>query len=224
MKNGEDWVKRSQRSLPTRMPLALSGVSATARRDKSLPRRQPTRRSAHPQPWADQQSPLQVHGSHDFPCKTEPAGLYRRMTRVFVSEGSGAAVHIFANDHCPPHVHARHPAEGWIVRIGFSFIDSDAELLSIAPSTRAPRRPALNRVLGNVQAKLPTCREIWWNTQLTTCLANQWVAALAPGNLRMVASHTAHARQIADAQYQPTTQRLRIRFRDGATTELGPQP
>ena len=33
------------------------------------------------------------------------------MSRVFISAGTGAAVYVFANDHCPPHVHAKHRGE-----------------------------------------------------------------------------------------------------------------
>jgi len=43
------------------------------------------------------------------------------MSRVFVSEGSGAAVYVFADDHCPSHVHARHRGEGWIARVRFFY-------------------------------------------------------------------------------------------------------
>jgi len=55
------------------------------------------------------------------------------MSRVFVSEDTGAAVYVFADDHCPPHVHARHRGDGWIARVRFSYVSRALELMSIAP-------------------------------------------------------------------------------------------
>jgi hypothetical protein len=41
------------------------------------------------------------------------------MSRVFISEGTGAGIYVFSDDHCPAHVHARHRGEGWIARVRF---------------------------------------------------------------------------------------------------------
>jgi hypothetical protein len=38
------------------------------------------------------------------------------MGNVFTSEGTGAVIYVFSDDHCPPHIHARHRGEGWIAR------------------------------------------------------------------------------------------------------------
>ena len=60
------------------------------------------------------------------------------MIRVFVSEATGAVVYVFTDDHCPPHVHARHRGDDWIARIGFSYLGEDVTLLSIAPLKNIP--------------------------------------------------------------------------------------
>ena len=76
------------------------------------------------------------------------------MSKVFDSEGTGAAVYVFSNDHCPAHVSARHRGEEWIARVRFR---------------------AISRLVGEVHAQLGACRRIWWNTQRTACIEHQWM-------------------------------------------------
>jgi hypothetical protein len=42
-------------------------------------------------------------------------------------------IYVFADDHCPPHVHARHRGESWIARVRISYLSTAVELISIAP-------------------------------------------------------------------------------------------
>ena len=65
-----------------------------------------------------------------------------------MSESTGAAIYLFADDHCPPHVHARHRSEGWIARVQFSFVNNDVGLLSIAPPKHAPAAEGRERTAG----------------------------------------------------------------------------
>jgi hypothetical protein len=55
------------------------------------------------------------------------------MSWVSAHKSTGAAIYVFSDDHCPPHVHARHRGEGWIARIGFSYLSGEVKLMSIAP-------------------------------------------------------------------------------------------
>lgn len=74
------------------------------------------------------------------------------MSRVFISAGTGAAVYVFANDHCPPHVHAKHRGEEWIARVKFSYLNTTVSLLSIAPTKSIPGQRVINRLLEDVHA------------------------------------------------------------------------
>ena len=104
------------------------------------------------------------------------------MSRVFISAGTGAAVYVLANDHCPPHVHAKHRGEEWIARVGFSYLNTNVKLLSIAPTKNIPGQRVINRLLeGTSHAQLSSCRHHWWMTLQTTCLVNQWSLVTAPG-------------------------------------------
>jgi hypothetical protein len=103
------------------------------------------------------------------------------MSRVFLTAGTGAVIYVFADDHCPPHVHARHRGEGWVARVAFSYISSAVELLSLVPLRNVPLRRVVNRLLGDIQSQLAECRRRWWITRRTTCLENQWATAKGHG-------------------------------------------
>ncbi len=142
------------------------------------------------------------------------------MSRVFVSEDTGAAVYVFADDHCPPHVHARHRGDGWIARVRFSYVSRALELMSIAPMKNIPLQRVMNLLLDNIQERLSDCRHRWWVTNRRTCLTNQWALELADGTVTLLSKQTAGAKQIADACYEPTTGRLLVLFRDSTAKEV----
>jgi len=146
------------------------------------------------------------------------------MTRVFTSEGTGATIYVFSDDHCPPHVHARHRGEGWIARVGFSYIRDRVALLSIAPSRNAPLRRALNRLLEDVRAALPACRRSWWETRRTTCLGQQWTVVMPLNRIRHSPVSVANAKRIVTASYDPNEERLWVTFDDATTLEVKASP
>ncbi len=141
------------------------------------------------------------------------------MAKVFTSEATGAAVYVFSDDHCPPHVHARHRGDGWIARASFCYVRSTVELMSIEPIKNAPLQRVVNRLLDNIRDRLPDCRRSWWITRRTTCLANQWVMGAAPGKIAL-SDHVPGSMQIADGEYDSSTQQLHVTFRDGTAEEV----
>jgi len=141
------------------------------------------------------------------------------MSRVFTSQSTGAGVYVFSDDHCPPHVHARHRGDGWIARVSFSFVTSAVELLSIAPFRNSPLQRTVNRLLDDIEAELSACRRSWWATKRTTCLPNQWAVIPAPGTIELLPKVAANAKQIAEATYDPDKERLRVMFQDGTTLD-----
>jgi hypothetical protein len=146
------------------------------------------------------------------------------MSRVFVSEATGAGIYVFADDHCPPHVHARHRGEGWVARVGFSYVGTAVKLISIAPLKNVPLQRVVNALLDDVRARLAACRRSWWMTRQTTCLANQWAIVPATEKIELRSERTPGARQIADASYDPATEWLHVTFRDGTPTEASTRP
>jgi hypothetical protein len=151
-------------------------------------------------------------------------GYLRQMSRVFTSGSTGAAVYVFSDDHCPPHVHARHRGEGWIARVKFSFLGAALELMSIAPSKVVPFHRVINRLFIDIGNALHACRRGWWAARQTTCLANQWAVVLAPGRIEPSSERHPGARQITEAGYDPDRQRLQLAFYDGTTANVSTEP
>ena len=145
------------------------------------------------------------------------------MSRVLISESTGAAVYVFSDDHCPPHVHARHRGDGWIARVRFSYLSGSVELMSVAPLKNYPLQRTMKRLLADIEAGLPACPRSWWVTKRTTCLVNQWAAVLATGQIEVSSEPLANAKQIVDARYDPDEERLRLAFQDGTTADVSTQ-
>lgn len=144
------------------------------------------------------------------------------MSQVFVSEATRAGIYVFADDHCPPHVHARHRGEGWIARVGFSYASAAVALISIAPLRNVPSQRVVNRLRNDIEARLADCRRVWWMIRRTTCLENQWATA-REGRLELRSGRTRDAKQIIDARYDPEAERLHVTFRDRTTAEMSTQ-
>jgi hypothetical protein len=141
------------------------------------------------------------------------------MSRVFVSGATGATVYVFSNDHCPPHVSARHRGEEWIARVQFSYLNAEVELWSIEPIRNAPTQRAINGLLQDVSAQLRACRRSWWGMQRTTCLDNQWVLPSAKSFLEPLLERVPEAKQIDVASYDIETEQLWVQFCDGTSSE-----
>ncbi len=146
------------------------------------------------------------------------------MSQVFISESTGAAIYVFSDDHCPPHVHARHRGDGWIARVRFSYIGTGAELMSIASLRNVPLQRTVNRPLTDVEDELPACRLSWWITKGTVCLSNQWAVVSADGRIEVSAQPSGDAKRTADATYHPDEERLRVWFQDGTTVDVTTRP
>ena len=142
------------------------------------------------------------------------------MSRLLISESTGAVVYVFSDDHCPPHAHARHRGDGWIARVRFSFLSSQVGLMSVTPLKNDPLQRTINRLLADIETGLPICRRGWWVTKRTACLTNQWVAGLASGRIELSSKPLAGAKRISDATYDPEEERLRLIFQDGTTANV----
>jgi hypothetical protein len=108
--------------------------------------------------------------------------------------------------------------------VRFSFATSATGLISIAPLKNVPLRRVMNRLLDDIQGRLADCRRSWWTTKRTTCLANQWAMGSSTGKIELVSHRSTNARQIADASYDPATERLQVAFRDGTTEAVSIRP
>jgi hypothetical protein len=142
------------------------------------------------------------------------------MSRVSISEGTGAGIYVFSDDHCPAHVHARHRGKGWIARVRFSYLGSAVNLISIVSIKNVPLQRVVNHLLSDVQVRLSDCRRSWWLTRRTTCLANQWAFVRGPGRIELLSKPAPSAKQIAEAEYDPANEQVRVIFQDGTTGQV----
>ena len=102
----------------------------------------------------------------------------------------------------------------------FSCIGSTVELISIVPIKNVPLQRVVNRLLSDVQVRLPDCRRSWWLTRRTTCLANQWAVVRGPGRVELLSKPAPSAKQIADAEYDPAIEQVQVIFQDGTTEKV----
>jgi hypothetical protein len=137
---------------------------------------------------------------------------------VCISAGTRAGIYVFSDDHCPAHVHARHRGEGWIARVRISYLDSKVDLISIAPVKNIPLQRVVNRLLSDVQLRLPDCRRGWWLTRGTTCLKNQWAMLSKAGKIELLPKTTPSAKQIAE--YDPSKEQVQVIFQDGTKAQV----
>jgi len=142
------------------------------------------------------------------------------MSRVCISAGTGPGIYVFSDDHCPAHVHARHRGESWIARVRFSYLNGTVELFSIAPVKNIPLQRVVNRLLSDIQLRLPDCRRTWWLTRGTTCLAKQWAVVNKAGKIDLLPKRTPGAKQIAEAEYDPTKEQVHVIFRDSTKVQV----
>ena len=106
----------------------------------------------------------------------------------------------------------------------FSYIDNALALISIVPLQNTPLQRVVNTLLDEIRARLNDCRRSWWTTRQTTCLANQWAVVQAGQAIALCSERTPHAKQIADAMYNPAAERLSVVFQDGTTAEAHVRP
>jgi hypothetical protein len=104
--------------------------------------------------------------------------------------------------------------------VRFSYLDSSVELVSIAPVKNVPLQRVVNRLLSDVQLRLPDCRRGWWLTRRTTCLANQWAVVGDLGRIELRSKPAPSAKQIAEAEYDPANEQVHVIFLDGTTAQV----
>ena len=151
--------------------------------------------------------------------KPSPLGYKSFMAKLFDSQ-TGARVVIASADHCPPHVHALHQGEGWVVRLWFSFASRDVGVLSIDPRAKAVRQGQINLLLDEIAGRIRALRLAWWDGTGTTCLDNKWVVQVSEQAFSVGGRNAAGAKQIRSALYGRTDGVTELRFLDGSCHKI----
>ena len=139
---------------------------------------------------------------------------------MFVSEGTGAAIHVFSDDHCPAHVHTPPPRRGLectrevLVRQRRGGADQHRACQEHSATTR--HKPTLERY-SEAPTRLST--ELVDGTE-NHLLANQWAVVPERGRIELVSETAPNAKQISEAQCAPESESLHVAFRDGTTAQV----
>lgn len=118
-------------------------------------------------------------------------------------------------EHCPPHVHADCPSDGWDSRFVFTFLNDDVIYWDTVYRRKKPSKALLNRIGVAIHAHLPACRERWWQARQTTCLENRYVCFI--GRTMSFCSRAAEgASKVVSATYDPGTRTVTVLLADNA--------
>lgn len=66
-------------------------------------------------------------------------------------------------EHAPPHVHVEHQAEGWEIKVEFSYVENKVATYKIKHLIgKLPTRARLNSLVQAVMNSRQECRDVWW--------------------------------------------------------------
>lgn len=116
-----------------------------------------------------------------------------------VASTNGAQIVVRTRDHCDPHVHAIHMAEGWELRIYFSYVDTIVKPQLPAKKGK-PKKSQIQQCMNMVTDELDECRRLFWSAMQCVCLDNQYVK-LVNGEIHLAKANAAGAKKVQRAKY-----------------------
>lgn len=133
------------------------------------------------------------------------------MPRVLKHVLGGVEIYVLTrNEHPPPHVHIEHPAEGWEIKVHFSFIENFASTYKVEHVRgKLPSRARLNSLLLEVMNSRRECRASWWQSMGDTGLKNQYVVVLN-GVASSAVPIVPNAFLVTTAVYVPATDQITL--------------
>lgn len=116
---------------------------------------------------------------------------------------NGAQIVVRTRDHCDPHVHAIHLAEGWELRIYFSY--TDTVVTPQLPAKKGkPKSSQIQQCMNTVTDELDKCRRLFWSAIQCVCLDNQYVK-LVDGEIHPSKPSAVGAKKVQSAKYNART-------------------
>jgi len=99
------------------------------------------------------------------------------MPRVMKHVTGGVDINVLTRkEHAPPHVHVEHQAEGWEIKIEFSYVENKGSTYKIKHLFgKLPTQARLNAFALAVMNSRRECREVWWLHVPDAGLNNKWV-------------------------------------------------
>ncbi|MGF6181253.1 hypothetical protein ABIB42_002266 [Massilia sp. UYP32] len=113
-------------------------------------------------------------------------------------------------EHPPPHVHIEHQAQGWEIKVEFSYIENIATTYKITHLFgKLPTKARLNTIVQEVMSSRRECRDVWWDHVSDAGLANKWVVVNA-GKASPATPNVAGAFSVSTAVYDDPTQSMKF--------------
>lgn len=99
------------------------------------------------------------------------------MPRIMQHVKGGVEIWIRTRDeHPPPHVHVEHHAQGWEIKVEFSYIENQPSTYLIHPiGGKLPTQSKLNALALEIMKARRECRDSWWLHVPDAGLANKRV-------------------------------------------------
>jgi hypothetical protein len=113
---------------------------------------------------------------------------------------NGSQIVVRTRDHCDTHVHAIHMAEGWELKIYFSYVDTVVKPQLPAKKGK-PKNSQIQQCMNIVTDELDKCRRLFWLAMQCVCLDNQYVK-LMDGEIHVAKANTTGAKKSPKRQIQ----------------------
>jgi hypothetical protein len=131
------------------------------------------------------------------------------MPRVMKHVKGGVEINVLTrNEHPPPHVHIEHQAEGWEIKIHFSYVENKVSTYKVEHIYgKLPTKARLNAITLAVMNSRRECRDVWWRHVPDAGLNNKRVVVnkgqAAPATPTLPGSFL-----VSTAAYQDPTQSM----------------
>ena len=106
------------------------------------------------------------------------------------------------DEHPPPHIHVEHLAEGWEIKVAFSYVENTVSTYQVKHlGGKLPTLARLNAIVLEIMKSRRECRDVWWrhiqdagleNQRVVICkgMAAQAAASVADSFLVLTAIYT----------------------------------
>lgn len=113
------------------------------------------------------------------------------------------------NEHPPPHVHVEHQAEGWEIKVEFSYIENKVATYKIKHGFgKLPTQSQLSSIALAIMHSRRECRDVWWRHIPDAGLLNKRVVVSSKGLASPATPSVAGSFLVSTAVYDNPTESM----------------
>jgi hypothetical protein len=131
------------------------------------------------------------------------------MPRLMKHVKGGVEINVLTRkEHAPPHVHVEHQAEGWEIKVEFSYVENKAATYKIKHLYgKLPTQTRLNSIALAIMNSRRECRDVWWSYVPDAGLDNKRVV-VSKGLASLATPSVAGSFLVSTAVYEDLTQSM----------------